>query len=175
MLYDEFYPHVEQFHSKDYQVYPQHSWLSWRVSSLLVLLRKVLLSEIWSSLRGLLPHSSPSQYTDSPSLKRFLYSIRNMHENTCMHQDIIAVDDLCDSLRLQLRSWIIYTFKRLFILDNVGMTHVGEDFNFFLSFLPLFRWHLSKWEGQIMWKSNVVKRSSNQHWYCGILYKGFLL
>lgn len=61
-----------------------------------------------------------------------------MHANTCMHQDIMAVDGLCDSLRLQLRSWIMYTFKRLLILDNVGMTHVGKDCNFFSRFLPLF-------------------------------------
>lgn len=57
---------------------PIHAWLSQRVSGLLALPRTVLLSESWSSWRGLLPHSSPSQYTGSPPLKTISYGRKDI-------------------------------------------------------------------------------------------------
>lgn len=53
-----------------YRLCPQRAWLSQRGGSLLALLRTAFFFESWSSWRGLLPHSSPSQCTDSPPLKR---------------------------------------------------------------------------------------------------------
>lgn len=43
----------------------------------------------------------------------------------------------------------VNTFKRLLILDNVGMTHFSKNSHFFSRFLPLFAWHLTKLRGKM--------------------------
>lgn len=47
----------------------------------------------------------------------------------------------------------VNTFKRLLILDNVRMTHVGKNSNLSPRFLPFFTWHLWK-----IMKRNVIQQ-----------------
>lgn len=80
---------VESIQSRCFQ--KVHPIIVSRVSCLLAPLRIALLSESWSSWRGLRPHSNPSQYRGSRPLKRIPYGI---HKSQNIHCDVLRGSEL---------------------------------------------------------------------------------